>query len=204
MTTLIFDTETTGLAKEKRSPVDPSQPMPMQLGMKLDADNRREVAAMNFLIQPMGWSIEPKASEITGITDQMATAYGTHLVTAVDLFLDMIKAADTVVAHNIAFDRIVMQRACFVYSEMMGTPYSDPFEGKKMVCTMMASLNIVQALPKRRGEWKWPKLTEAVKYFFNEELIGAHDALVDVRGCARVYYELIDIGAFSGNYRYAE
>lgn len=203
MTTLVFDTETTGLAKAKRSPTDPSQPMPMQLGMKLDEDNRREVAAMNFLIQPMGWSIEPKASEITGITDAMATQYGTMLITAMDLFLDMMNAADTVVAHNIAFDMTVMRRATKVYSDLIDVPYQDPFEGKKLVCTMMASLNIVKATPRRFGQWKWPKLTETVKHFFNEELVGAHDALVDVKGCARVYYELIDIGVFSGKYRYA-
>lgn len=199
---LFFDTETTGLAKEHLTPTHPTQPMPMQLGLKLDSHNRTERAAMNFLIKPQAWSIERKASEITGITDSLAKDFGTHFITASEMFLDMIDNASVVVAHNIAFDVTVMRRAIFVYSEMMQIPYVDPFAGKTMICTMMASLNIVKAIPKRNGQWKWPKLSEAVKFFFNEELIGAHDALVDVRGCARVYYELLDMGVFSGEYKF--
>ena len=30
--------------------------------------------------------------------------------------------------------------------------------------------------------------------FFGEEISGAHDALVDTRACARVYYHLLDNG----------
>ena len=152
------------------------------------------MTAMNYLIKPDGWFMEAKASEITGLTDALAKEYGTHLITGVELFLDMMDTSDVVVAHNIAFDRTVMRRATFVYSELTGQPYRDPFEGKTMICTMLGAMNTVQALPKRRGQWKWPKLTECVKFFYNEELDGAHDALVDVRACARVYYTLIDEG----------
>jgi DNA polymerase III subunit epsilon len=201
-TTLFFDTETTGLVSDRYEPTHPRQPMPMQLGMKIDAANRNEMMACNTLIRPEGWSIEAKASEITGITDEMATDYGTHLITACELFLDMVENADVIVAHNINFDITVMRRAVFVYCQETGQEYKDPFEGKTLICTMLASLNLVKATPKRNGQWKWPKLSEAIKFFFNEELEGAHDALVDVRACARVYYELLDEGVFSGEYRY--
>jgi DNA polymerase III epsilon subunit-like protein len=33
--------------------------------------------------------------------------------------------------------------------------------------------------------------------FFNEEMSGAHDAMVDTRACMRVYFELIDRGNWS-------
>ena len=200
--TLIFDTETTGLAKDRLGPTDPLQPMPMQIGMKLDGENRREMMAANFLIVPDGWSIEPKASEITGITDDMAKEFGTHLITGVEFFLDMVNNADVLVAHNAKFDITVMRRATFVYSELIGIKYVDPFEGKTLICTMLAALDIVKAEPKRRGQWKWPKLEECIRFFFNETLEGAHDALVDVRATARVYYHLIDEGVFTGEYRY--
>lgn len=200
--TLFFDTETTGLVKDNYSAVHPKQPMPMQLGMKLDAHNRIERAAMNFLIKPQGWHIEPKASEITGITDDLAEEFGVHFITACEMFLDMIGNAQIVVAHNINFDMTVMRRSIFVYSEMVGIDFVDPFEGKTLICTMLGSLDIVKATPKRNGQWKWPKLKEAIKFFFNEELEGAHDALVDVRGCSRVYYELLDMGVFTGEYKF--
>jgi DNA polymerase III subunit epsilon len=172
MNTLIFDTETTGLV------------------------------AANYLIQPDGWTMDAKASEITGLTDAMAKDYGTHLVTGVEFFLDMVKHADIIVAHNARFDITVMRRAAFVYYDLIGSDYVDPFEGKTMICTMLAALDIVKATPKRGNQWKWPKLVECTQFFFNEDIDGAHDALVDVRATARVYYHMLDEGVFTGEYRH--
>ena len=61
---------------------------------------------------------------------------------------------------------------------------------------MLSSMNIVKAKPKRNGQWKWPKLEECVRHFFGETLVGAHDALTDVRATARVFYHLVDTGVF--------
>lgn len=203
MNTLFFDTETTGLVKDRYDATDPRQPMPIQIGMKLDAVNRREMMAANYLIIPDGWSMDAKASEITGLTDDMAKDYGTHLITGVEFFIDMVRNSDVLVAHNANFDITVMRRAAKVYYDEIGEEYSDPFEGKTLICTMLASIDIVKALPKRNGQYKWPRLEECIKFFFNEKLEGAHDALVDVRACARVYYELLDGGLFSGEYKFA-
>lgn len=40
---------------------------------------------------------------------------------------------------------------------------------------------------------KPPKLEECIRHFFDEALEGAHDALVDVRACARVHRHLISL-----------
>lgn len=202
MNTLFFDTETTGLPYRNKPHVHPSQPMPVQLGLKVDADNTMEMNAANILIQTNTvdgfepWVVSQGAYEATGIDNERADTFGVHLVSAMELFLDMLSTVDTVVAHNINFDIIVMRRAMAVYCEVTGQEYTDPFEDKTLVCTMFASQDIVKAPPKRNGEWKWPKLEECVKHFFGEKLDGAHDALVDVRACARVYYHLHQIGAF--------
>lgn len=193
---LFFDTETTGLVNRKLDPTDPKQPMPVQLGMKLDAANRNEVGAANFLIKTDGWQINPKATEVTGITNALADAYGLHLVTAYEAFLDYVEAADMLVAHNAAFDVTVMRRCGKVYSEIVGEPYVDPFAETEVMCTMLASIDIVKAPPKRNGTYKWPKLEECMQKFFNESIEGAHDALVDVKATARVYYYLVDTGVF--------
>lgn len=207
MNTLFFDTETTGLVKDRYEATHPKQPMPVQIGMKLDAVNRREMMAANYLIVPDGWTMDAKASEITGLDDNMAKEFGTHLITGVEFFLDMVKNAEIIVAHNANFDITVMRRAAFVYYDLIGEDYEDPFAGKTMICTMLAALDIVKAPHKSggkvRGQWKWPRLEECIKFFFNEELEGAHDALVDVRACARVYYEMLDEGVFSGEYKFA-
>ena len=191
---LFFDTETTGLARNKLPHTHPKQPMPVQLGMKLDSSDRVERAALNFCIKTAGWTVEPKAAEITGIDNAVADAYGCHLTTAVDMFLDLITHAKIVVAHNIAFDVVIMRRATKVYSEMVDIEYVDPFTDKLLVCTMHNSTNLVKATPMRNKQWKWPKLSECIEHFFDETMTGAHDALADVRNCARVYYHLIDLG----------
>lgn len=197
MNVLFFDTETTGLNKPKLDPTHPDQPMPVQLGMKLDAINRTEVGAVNFLIKPHGrWTIHPKAEAVHGITGPLADAYGTELITAYEFWTDYIAAADILVAHNAAYDITVMRRAAKVYSEDTATPYVDPFEGKKVICTMLACIDIVKASPRRNGQWKWPKLEECTHHFFGHGVEGAHDALSDVKATAKVFYHLMDIGAF--------
>lgn len=197
MNVLFFDTETTGLNKPKLAPTHPDQPMPVQLGMKLDASNRAEVGAVNFLIKTHGlWTIHPKAEEVHGITADLAEKFGTELITAYEFWLDYVAAADLLVAHNAAYDITVMRRCAKVYAEQTDTDYADPFEGKKVICTMLAAMNIVKAKPKRNGQWKWPKLEECMQFFFGETIEGAHDALVDVRATSRVFYHLVDTGVF--------
>lgn len=202
MNTLFFDTETTGLTKKNKPHTHPDQPMPVQIGVKLDADNTLEMGAANVLIQTntvdgvKPWIVSDGAYKATGIDNARADAFGIHLVTGMELFLDMAATADTIVAHNISYDIVVIRRAMQVYCQATGQEYWDPFENKTLICTMFASQDIVKAPPKRNGEWKWPKLEECVAHFFGEKLEGAHDALVDVRACARVYYHLHHIGAF--------
>jgi len=196
MIPLFFDTETTGLTKDGKAPTDPAQPMPVQLGMKLDAPDRKEMGAFNFLMRTEGWIVDPRATEVTGIDNAMADTYGIDLVAGMEAFFDMVEAADVIIAHNARFDVTVMRRATMVYCEKVGQEYFDPFAETQVVCTMLASMNIVQARPKRNGNWKWPKLEECMKHFFGETLGGAHDALTDVRATARVFYHLVDTGVF--------
>lgn len=196
---LFFDTETTGLKKDKYPDIAPQQPMPVQIGLKLNDEEQNERAAMNYMVRTNGeWLVNPRAAEITGIDNATADAYGIDLIPAVENFMDLMEHTDIVVAHNIAFDVTVMRRACFVYSEKQGIEYTDPFAGKTVCCTMLNATELVKATPMRYGRWKWPKLEECMRFFFDEELEGAHDAMVDVRACARVYYHLIELGVLDG------
>lgn len=190
--TLFFDTETTGLKKP-----DHKFPMPVQIGLKLDDANRNEVAAMNFMIRPDGWHVTEGAAAITGITDDVAGSYGVDIISAVDIFLDMVDNASRVVAHNLDFDMMIMDNAVKVYCKRTGHTYGDIFANKQKVCTKLAATPLVKAPPFKRGAWKWPKLdTEAYPHFFGKILEGAHDALTDVRGCADIYYKMLDMGVY--------
>ena len=63
-------------------------------------------------------------------------------------------------------------------------------------CTMRASQDLSKLAPTAAMAasgrlWnKPPKLGEAYQHFFGEDLSGAHDALVDVVACKRIYLEL--------------
>lgn len=194
MATLFFDTETTHLKNDRLPDTDPEQPMPVQLGLKLDDEDHKEVGATNVIIKAKhgeyGWPISPGAQAIHKIDVDKTLRYGIDIIPAVEMFLDYVDAADTIVAHNTAFDTVVMRRAVYVYSFLTDQPYTDPFEGKNVVCTMLAATDIVKAKPKRYGTWKWPKLEECIRFWYNESLDGAHDALIDVRACARIYYQM--------------
>jgi DNA polymerase-3 subunit epsilon len=196
MIPLFFDTETTGLTVPGKDPTHPSQPMPVQLGMKLDAADRKEVGAANYLIKTEGWIVNPQAAKITGIDNALADTYGVDLISGMEMFFDYVAACDVMVAHNARFDITVMRRATAVYCAKTNHALFDPFEGKKVICTMLSAMNIVKAKPKRNGQWKWPKLEECTKHFFGYKSEGAHDALVDVRDTAKVFYHLVDTGVF--------
>lgn len=197
MNILFFDTETTGLKDDKLPCTHEKQPMPIQIGYKIDAENRREMGLANILLRPQGWTMGKRAKEITKLDENLATEYGTHFVTGMEIMIDMIENADVVVAHNAGYDVTVIRRAVYVYCEMTDQEYWDVFEGKQIVCTMLAAMDIVKAKPKKNGKWKWPNLTECMRFFFNEDHSKAHDALADVIACARVFYELLDDGTLS-------
>lgn len=188
---LFYDTETTGLINFKARSHDPSQPHLVQLAALLMDDEGNEIQSLSVIIEPNGYEIPEAASDVHGITTEFAKKVGIPLEDALRPFISMAKKVNQLVAHNIVFDNRVIKIAKLrlpdiEFPEMTATNF----------CTMNKAKKIVNLPPTAKmvaagftGP-KVPKLEECIKHFFNEELIGAHDALVDVRACARVYYHL--------------
>jgi DNA polymerase III subunit epsilon len=187
MTYLVFDTETSGLWNFQKTFEYKDQPKPVQLCAIVYNDSNQEIASMNTLIQPDDWTISPEASSVHGITEEEALKNGVTLEAAVTLFSEFCDIVDIIVAHNIFFDENVMKHAAHILGRV------NMFESKNMFCTMRASTNILQ-IRKPSGGFKWPKLSEAYKYFTGEELKNAHDAKVDVTACQRIYLSLLEKG----------
>ena len=201
---LILDTETSGKADFKSPPDAPHQPRLVQLAWVL-ASSEHVFAVSSQIIKPDGWIIPPEVAEIHGITTETAEAYGVDVGFAlVNLFEAGVRLADVIVAHNIAFDDLVLR------SELARLDDHNPIlkqaEASKAVqkprfCTMKTSIGRVKApFPQhqakyqdgrgRGGQWKYPTLSECIKHYFGEDLVGAHDALIDVQACARIYWHL--------------
>lgn len=182
---LFFDTETTGKADFRSKPDAPHQPRLVQLGALLTDDGGEEMACIDLIITPEGFTIPESASSIHGITTDVARAYGVGLEVALPAFAQLCTKPHVIVAHNIDFDLLIMRG-----EYLRASCEDDPFDGAKLFCTMQAMTPICN-IPGPYGP-KWPKLIEAYRHCFGEDFSGAHSAMADVRACARVYRWLQD------------
>lgn len=183
---LFFDTETTGLVNKKIKPADPSQPHLLQLAFVLASDAGEVMDRYSTLVQlPPGVESEPKALAAHGITGDKAREEGIPLWQALWEFERRIHACQTMVAHNTEFD-VFLLRCAHAKIGFMHTLRDRPH-----YCTMKESTNICQ-VPSRNGGrgFKWPSLMEAHQHFLGVGFDGAHDALVDVEACMRVFFAM--------------
>lgn len=190
---LFWDTETTGFF-DHRLPVDhEAQPYIVQLAAQLCEDDGRPVAGFSLIVDPgisNGVSIPERASSLHGITDERAAQFGCSAEFALSAFTHLYQRADMVCAHNAKFDKGVTETA-------IARHYGRAMPLRKPVfCTMEAASPIINLPPTERmraagfDKPKPPKLEECVWHFFGETLEGAHDAMVDVAACRRVYLHL--------------
>jgi DNA polymerase-3 subunit epsilon len=161
----------------------------------VDLESGKELAAVDLIVFPSSWDIPQEAALIHGVSTGLAKRVGVNLDTAVNVFLDLVQVADVIVAHNIVFDRIVMERAVAMVNLAMGEEVIDPFEGKALFCTMRAATPIVKKKGRRPihdKDYKWPKLSECIEFFFEEQLENAHSAIVDCRAATRILVRLVE------------
>ncbi|MFD2232801.1 3'-5' exonuclease [Phaeospirillum tilakii] len=193
MSILFFDTETTGLP-DKRAPSDAKhQPHVVQLAGLLTDDDGAERACLNLIINP-GVPIPAGAAKVHGITDEVARQFGIHPKLAALAFRAMAAKADLLVAHNIEFD-LALMATLFQRNDL------EQALPERRFCTMEASTPILNLPPTPKmiaagfNKPKPPKLEEAYRHFTGRDLVGAHDALADVRGCRDVYFAIVNEGA---------
>lgn len=191
-----FDTETSGLPN-KRSPRLEFQPHIMQLAISLYDNERRPVYEVSTLVAlPETATCSPEALETHGITPELSRRYGVQPVQAIALLRYACMRAELVVAHNLQFDEKLVE-----YAVQRAEQDFSPLAPIRKFCTLEATTPLLR-IPPTESMIKWghgdkfksPKLEEAYRHFFGEEISGAHDALVDTRACARVYYHLLDNG----------
>lgn len=186
MTFLVFDTETTGVI-QKSLPVDhPSQPHVVQLGMEL-CDGEKTVSAASIVVDP-GVEVPEESAKIHGMTTEVVRKFGVPKVVAVALFNNFARLAQSLVAHNAAFDIGVLA------GEYMRLKRDPPFGSKQVYCTMALSTEVCK-IPGKYRDYKWPSLQEAYRELVDPGgFDGAHDAMADVRACRAVFQKLAEMG----------
>ena len=187
---LFFNTETTGLADFNKRARDPSQPHIVQLACALTMDCGTVLESHNMLVKPDGWTIPIEASDVHGITDEVA-AVGLPEKQVASIFLEMIKKSSLLVAHNLMFDKFIARIAMRRY-DLITDAEDVWWKALPAFCTMLETTELCQLPGKIAGKYKWPKLHEAHYRIFGKEFEGAHDALADVTACSDIYFWLRD------------
>lgn len=213
MNVLFFDVESTGLPRKDPDTGETHQPNITQLGFILER-NGVDVMTVDALIKPDNWFVHEdpegilppsvishRAMEVTGITPEMCEAEGIPIADAVELFVIAAEHADLIVCHNTAFDTKVIAAEFARCAPKHAKNPDVVFSGSPSLCTMKAATPICK-IPKKGvvrpggSNWKWPKLEEAVPFFFGVEMENAHSAIVDISWTRKLFHELIKHGAF--------
>jgi len=195
---LFVDSETTGLLYEPwgagrgyAPPTNPLHPHVVQLGAVLTDAAGNEIAAMDKIVYPDGYTIPPTASNIHGITTERAREEGIPLRDVLSEFSRLRASATKIIMFNVEFDQNVLRAALH---RIGMSPYR--WDGKRHVCCMRRAKPICNLPPSERmiaarvpGP-KTPKLTEAHAHFFGAAHDGAHNAADDARACARVWFAM--------------
>lgn len=196
MLDLFFDTETTGFINDRFPLQHEDQPHIVQLAAQL-CDGDDVVSAFSLIIDN-GVDIPARAAEVHGITTERAAQLGVSLPFALSMFAHLYTRADRCIAHNVKFDKAVVEVGIWRKYGDKATTLDKP-----MLCTMETAAPIVNLPPTERmiaagiNKPKAPKLEECIRHFFGEALLGAHDAMEDVVACRRVFTELLQMGAIS-------
>lgn len=184
MSLLFFDTETTGIPRNYKAPASDLKNWPrlVQIAWLLAGDDGVEIESAEYIVKPDGFTIPADAARIHGISTEMAMREGVDIKSVLAQVMTCLGKSSRLVAHNIDFDEKILG------AELLRAGYPNALEAMQRLCTMRSATDYCR-LPGPYG-YKWPKLEELHRKLFNEPLEGAHRALVDVRACAKCYFEL--------------
>lgn len=187
MKILFFDTETTGFYFKAKEPNHPDQPHCIQLAAILaDLDGIEHGCFKSLLYPSEPWEISEGAQAVHRISKQACIQWGMPARSGFDTFNELVCKADLIVAHNYSFDYLIYRSMCMRY-ELYNVLSKRP-----SYCTMLKSTDVLKISKARGIGYKWPKLAELYTAATNEELLDAHDALVDVRACMAGFYWLVE------------
>lgn len=182
MNYLFFDTETTGLPDNNRAHYTNIENWPRIVQISwIIADSEGNVKKESDFIVKVDCEIPADASEIHGITNEIAAAKGVPISDVLTLFLADLEGVEKLISHNVDFDLPVLK------SELYRNNFKHDFD-LPTFCTMKSATDFCQ-IPGNRG-YKWPRLDELYSICFDKELHNAHNALVDVRATLEVFYHL--------------
>jgi len=188
MTSIIFDTETTGLPEKNISINTPELwPHIIQLSYLVINDSTHQILAEENMYIDIDNSVEigDDSSAIHGITkDVLKNKPLVPMREALTKFKKDFDKCMFSVAHNIRFDNNMIMVECKrnnMFIELL----------KRPCCTMLRGKDICNILKHNKyGNVykKPPKLSELHYHLFSHDIKDLHNAFVDIIVCIRCYY----------------
>jgi len=185
---LIFDTETTGLPKNKQAPLTDfdNWPRVVQIAWQLHDSMGRLLSNENLILKPDGFTIPFNAEKVHGISTQRALDEGLPLDEVLDRFTEDLNKARLIIGHNILdFDIKV------VGSEYLRRDKENIIALKEALDTQLESTEYCAIPGGRGGQFKWPSLLELHTKLFGTDFGDAHDAAYDVAANAKCFFGLL-------------
>ncbi len=181
---LFFDTETTGLPLDWKAPISKLENWPrlVQIAWLVFDKSGNQLDSRNYIIRPDGFVIPKEAQAVHKISTERALEEGIPLATALTEFAEAIAQNQILVAHNMNFDEKI------VGAEFLRAEIPNEFFQKIQICTMLVSTDYCGIY--KNGKIKWPRLSELHIKLFGIDFEEAHDAFVDVKACAKCFFEL--------------
>jgi len=181
---LFFDTETTGLPKDFKAPATDLENWPRitQIAWQLYDEDENLVNEFSSLIKPDGWEIPKEEFFIeNNMSTERCEEGGVPLKGVLENLVSDMEKSQYLISHNMDFDKKIVSAEFIRYQVK-------PKNKLEKLCTMKESTDYCK-IKNNWGSYKWPKLVELYKNLFNEEF-EAHDAMSDVKACAKSFFEL--------------
>jgi len=190
---IVFDVETNGLIKKDMKPYI------LQLSFIIYNVYKKQIEkTCNYYINVQdSVSIDPFITGLTGITREICNSRGVDILDALFEFYNCYMTCDCVVAHNLEFDKQMIQieiqrnmnRMTNKYFYMMlffNDNYSSIFN-IDTYCTMKTNIEFCSIYFQNSKKKKYPKLIELYQKLFNETPENLHNSLIDVLVCLRCF-----------------
>ena len=193
---LFYDTETSGFITSKKTFDDPTQAFAVQLAALLCDSSGNELAEVNQIIKAKGRFIDPRTTEIHGITNEIADSKGIEENEVLEEYAKLLETEPMRICHNVKFDEKFLDQM-FQRNLPKLTDYgrSRYYLENTLFCTM-SDKRIKTWCDARnvKGHIKAPRLDELYQKLFEKDFEDAHDAMADTRATKDCFYELIKRG----------
>lgn len=190
---LVIDTETTGLPQNRYDKPENLNNWPhiVQLAWILFDDEGKAIELKEYILKQKV-RIPPSATEKHGITNTIMEEKGVDPKTVLTEFLEAIKRAKIIVAHNIDYDVPIIE------AEFLRNGFEKQLKKVDKICTMKVGKNICK-VPGAYDDYKYPTLMELFKKCFYDyatsfnPLYDKHNALMDAGLTAKCFFKLKEL-----------